>query len=71
MMEQFFRNASNIYTSSYAINNKIPPKPHFVPAGDGLTKSANPTLAPLAAAALAHAKPPDPPPMTKKSYVYY
>lgn len=45
----------------------IPPNPHLVPWGDGLTKSANPTLAPSATAALAHAKPPEPPPITKKS----
>ena len=36
--------------------------------GVGLTKSAIPTLAPRSAAFLAAAKPPDPPPITNKSY---
>lgn len=46
---------------------QVPPKPHFVPYGEGFTKSAKPTLTPNDAAYLAAAKPPDPPPMTKKS----
>ena len=45
----------------------VPPKPHFVPAGDGLTKSASPTFAPYEAAALEDASPPEPPPITKRS----
>jgi len=48
---------------------QVPPRPHLVPWGEGLTKSARPTLAPLAAAAEAAESPPDPPPITKKSYV--
>lgn len=47
---------------------QVPPKPHLVPCGDGLTKSSTATLAPCNAASLAQAKPPDPPPMTTKSY---
>jgi len=47
---------------------QVPPSPHLVPTGDGLTKSATPTLAPKSAASLAAARPPDPPPITKKSY---
>jgi len=39
----------------------------LVPAGDGLTKSAKPTFAPYDAAALELARPPDPPPITKRS----
>lgn len=46
---------------------QVPPKPHFVPYGDGLTKSANPTFAPWMAAYFAAARPPEPPPITKKS----
>lgn len=41
--------------------------PHLVPIGVGLTKSKQATLAPLATASLAHAKPPEPPPITIKS----
>ena len=44
-MEQFLGNAADIHASSY-ITNHVPPNPHLVPAGEGLTKSANPTLAP-------------------------
>lgn len=46
---------------------QVPPSPHLVPGGDGLTKSASPTLAPSAAAARAHESPPDPPPITNRS----
>lgn len=42
----------------------VPPRPHFVPGGDGFTKSARPTVAPRLAAVLAQERPPDPPPMT-------
>ena len=51
----------------------VPPNPHFVPWGEGLTKSAKPTLAPYVAAYFAAANPPEPPPITKKSnsYVIY
>lgn len=46
---------------------QVPPKPQDVPWGDGFTKSANPTFAPSLAAYFAQARPPDPPPITKKS----
>lgn len=49
----------------------VPPKPQDVPFGEGLTKSAKPTLAPLEAAAEAADSPPEPPPITKKSYLNY
>ena len=62
-MKKFFWDASNIYTSAY-ITNKIPPSPHFVPGGEGFTKSARPTVAPSPAAFRAHDSPPDPPPIT-------
>ena len=55
------------FTQVPKIKKQIPPKPHFVPAGEDFTKSAKPTLAPYEAAALEHARPPDPPPMTKRS----
>ena len=45
----------------------VPPMPQVVPCGDGRTKSHSPTRAPSLAASLAHARPPDPPPMTKTS----
>ncbi len=45
----------------------LPPRPHLVPANEGLTKSASPTLAPYEAAAEAAASPPEPPPITNKS----
>ena len=45
----------------------VPPNPHEVPYGDGLTKSASATLAPYLAADFAADIPPDPPPITKKS----
>jgi hypothetical protein len=46
----------------------VPPKPHLVPCGDGFTKSRTATLAPCNAASFAQANPPDPPPITTKSY---
>lgn len=46
----------------------MPPNPHLVPKGDGFTKSAKATLAPNFAAYLAQARPPEPPPITNKSY---
>lgn len=46
---------------------QVPPKPHLVPRGDGVTKSSTATLAPKFTASLAHASPPDPPPITTKS----
>lgn len=45
----------------------VPPNPHYVPNGDGLTKSAIATLTPYLAAALAQLNPPLPPPITNKS----
>ena len=42
----------------------VPPIPHLVPSGDGLTKSARPTFAPYDAAVRAAARPPEPPPIT-------
>jgi hypothetical protein len=47
---------------------QVPPSPHFDPRGEGFTKSAKATFLPRSAAALDAAKPPDPPPITKKSY---
>ena len=47
---------------------QVPPSPHFVPYGDGFTKSASPTFAPASAAYFAAESPPDPPPITKRSY---
>jgi hypothetical protein len=46
----------------------VPPTPQVVPMGVGLTKSARPTFLPILAAALDAAWPPDPPPITKRSY---
>lgn len=43
----------------------VPPMPHFDPMGEGLTKSARPTLIPYYAASFAEANPPLPPPITK------
>lgn len=45
----------------------VPPRPHLVPRGVGLTKSRQATLAPFATASLAQAKPPEPPPITIRS----
>lgn len=45
----------------------VPPIPHDVPGGDGLTKSATPTFFPYEAAAREHESPPEPAPITKKS----
>jgi len=44
---------------------QVPPNPQVDPTGLGLTKSANPTLAPSDAASFAEDYPPEPPPMTK------
>lgn len=46
---------------------QVPPRPQVVPTGEGLTKSASATLAPILAAHLAADIPPEPPPMTKRS----
>mmetsp|Transcript_25332 Transcript_25332/g.59287 ORF Transcript_25332/g.59287 Transcript_25332/m.59287 type:complete len:243 (+) Transcript_25332:856-1584(+) len=46
---------------------QVPPRPHLVPAGLGLTKSSTATLAPNAEASLEAASPPDPPPITTRS----
>lgn len=44
---------------------QVPPRPHVVPIGEGLTKSATATLALNYAASFEEAIPPDPPPITK------
>lgn len=49
---------------------QVPPTPHVYPWADGDTKSANPTFFPSYAAALELANPPEPPPITKRSYEY-
>ena len=46
----------------------VPPSPYVVPRGDGVTKSNNATEWPSAAASFAQLIPPEPPPMTIKSY---
>lgn len=46
----------------------VPPSPHVVPAGLGLTKSRHIVFAPCFAASFAAASPPEPPPMTTTSY---
>ena len=50
---------------------QVPPSPHLVPIPDGLTKSRQATFCPSLAASLAHASPPEPPPITTKSYSYW
>ena len=47
---------------------QVPPRPHWVPTGVGLTKSSTATLRPNADAFLEAASPPDPPPTTTRSY---
>jgi hypothetical protein len=47
----------------------VPPKPHLVPIGEGLTKSAKPTFTQELAAHLAAESPPEPPPIIKMSYL--
>lgn len=42
----------------------------MVPFSDGITKSKTTTCFPKLDASLAHAKPPDPPPITKRSKSY-
>eukprot|EP00966_Prymnesium_polylepis_P170725 3946469-Prymnesium_polylepis.1 len=42
----------------------VPPRPHVVPAGDGLTKSQTATFLPSFAAFFEAASPPEPPPIT-------
>jgi len=42
-----------------------------VPFSDGITKSKTTTFFPKFVASLAHAKPPDPPPITKRSKSYW
>ena len=44
----------------------VPPRPHVVPCGDGVTKSAIPTFILYFDASFAAAVPPGPPPITKK-----
>lgn len=48
---------------------QVPPRPHLEPAGEGFTKSNKQTRNSglIVTASLAHAKPPEPPPMTIKS----
>mmetsp|Transcript_29076 Transcript_29076/g.86060 ORF Transcript_29076/g.86060 Transcript_29076/m.86060 type:complete len:207 (-) Transcript_29076:523-1143(-) len=46
----------------------VPPSPHCVPAGDGFTKSSTATFAPRALASFEAARPPEPPPITTRSY---
>ena len=46
---------------------QVPPRPHDVPIGVGLTKSARATFLPIVAACLAAEIPPEPPPITNKS----
>lgn len=46
---------------------QVPPSPHLVPCGEGVTQSSTATRAPLLTASFAHASPPDPPPMTARS----
>jgi hypothetical protein len=43
----------------------VPPNPHLYPWGEGLTKSARPTLTPLVEDHLAADNPPEPPPIIK------
>lgn len=50
---------------------QVPPSPHLVPIPDGFTKSRQATLCPSLAASLAHARPPEPPPITTRSYSYW
>ena len=50
----------------YELLTHVPPSPHLVPRGDGLTKSKHTTFAPCRAASFAAAIPPEPPPMTAK-----
>lgn len=45
----------------------VPPRPQVVPLGEGVTKSQTATRAPSLAASLLHARPPDPPPMMRRS----
>ena len=47
---------------------QVPPRPQVVPTGLGLTKSARATFLPRVAAHLAAETPPEPPPITKRSY---
>lgn len=49
---------------------QVPPKPHLLPIAEGFTKSRQATFFPSLAASFAHANPPDPPPITTKSYSY-
>ena len=42
----------------------MPPRPHVVPGGLGLTKSQTATFLPWLAARLEQASPPEPPPIT-------
>lgn len=46
---------------------QVPPSPHFVPCGEGVTQSSTATRAPCSTASFAHASPPDPPPITARS----
>ena len=52
---------------------QVPPRPHVVPGGDGFTKSHTATFGPASDwpssfdAFFAHARPPEPPPMTMRS----
>jgi len=46
---------------------QVPPRPHLVPEGVGVTKSATATFLPAREACLAADIPPEPPPMTKRS----
>ncbi len=50
---------------------QVPPRPHVVPIGEGLTKSANATLALNYAASFEEANPPDPPPINQIFIYYY
>jgi len=45
----------------------VPPRPHLVPEGVGLTKSAIATFLPAREECLAAETPPDPPPITNRS----
>lgn len=49
---------------------QVPPRPHVVPGGDGLTKSKQATLRPSLEASFAQERPPEPPPMTTRSKSY-
>lgn len=50
---------------------QVPPIPQVVPLSDGITKSKTTTFFPKLVASLAHANPPDPPPITKRSKSYW